>query len=193
MPAFDPIAACTDTLTLAAANFSQAPVDLGLDVPASGSTITGRDVNAVMPTGIFSHVAALRDALRDNDQQRITMASEGLEEDFDRVVRIRGETGARVQELEARQERLADQNIATQSLLSEIEDTDVTEAITRFHQAACSSGLIKWSVNITRRTPGWLRQASTAAQSASTAGRSVVMAGETAGESAGAADKLTSP
>jgi flagellar hook-associated protein 3 FlgL len=101
-------------------------------VPAVSTTITGRDVNAVMPTGIFSHVAALRDALHANDAQRITAAAEGLKEDYDRVVRIRGEAGARVQELEARQERLAEQNIATRSLLSEVEDTDFTEAITRF-------------------------------------------------------------
>ncbi len=120
------------TLAVESANFSQAPADLGLDVAAVGTTITGRDVNAVMPTGVFSHLAALRDGLRENDARRITAASEGLKADYDRVVRVRGETGARVQELEARQERLADQNIATQSLLSEIEDTDFTEAITRF-------------------------------------------------------------
>ena len=125
-------AAGTGKLTVAAANFSPAPIDLGLDVAAVGTTITGRDVNAVMPTGIFSHVAALRDALHGNDAQRITAAAEGLKEDYDRVVRMRGEAGARVQELEARQARLAEQNIATRSLLSEVEDTDFTEAITRF-------------------------------------------------------------
>ena len=37
-----------------------------------------------------------------------------------------------VQELESRQNRLADQNLATQSLLSSLQDTDFTEAISRF-------------------------------------------------------------
>lgn len=119
-------------LTVTAVNFSPAVKDLGLDVPASGGTITGTDVNPVMATGIFAHVDALRNGLRASDSTAITAAAEGLAGDHDRVVRIRGETGARVQELEARQERLADQNIATQSLLSSIEDTDFVDAITRF-------------------------------------------------------------
>jgi flagellin-like hook-associated protein FlgL len=37
-----------------------------------------------------------------------------------------------VQELESRQERLGEQNIATKALLSTLEDTDFTDAITRF-------------------------------------------------------------
>jgi flagellar hook-associated protein 3 FlgL len=48
------------------------------------------------------------------------------------VVRVRGETGARVQEIESRQQRLDDQNLATRSLLSSVEDTVFTEAISRF-------------------------------------------------------------
>jgi flagellar hook-associated protein 3 FlgL len=47
-------------------------------------------------------------------------------------VRVRGETGARVQELESRQNRLDDENLATKALLSELQDTDFTDAITRF-------------------------------------------------------------
>jgi flagellar hook-associated protein 3 FlgL len=37
-----------------------------------------------------------------------------------------------VQELESRQNRLDDQNVATKSLLSSLEDTDFTEAVSRF-------------------------------------------------------------
>jgi flagellin-like hook-associated protein FlgL len=113
-------------------NFSPAAGDLGLNVPASGSTITGTDVNAVAATGIFAHIGALRDALRASDTSGITAAAEGLKQDYDRVVRMRGETGARVQELESRQERLADQDVATRALLSSIEDTDFVDAIARF-------------------------------------------------------------
>jgi flagellin-like hook-associated protein FlgL len=121
------------TLSVTAVNFSTAVTDLGLDVPATGgTTITGRDINAVTADGIFAHLAALRDALRSNDSQAITAAAEGLQADHDRVVRVRGETGARVQEIESRQQRLDDQNLATRSLLSSVEDTDFTEAISRF-------------------------------------------------------------
>jgi flagellin-like hook-associated protein FlgL len=37
-----------------------------------------------------------------------------------------------VQDLQTRQDRLDEQNIATQSLLSQIEDTDYTAAIAKF-------------------------------------------------------------
>jgi len=37
-----------------------------------------------------------------------------------------------VQELESRQNRLDDENLAAKSLLSSMEDTDFTDAITRF-------------------------------------------------------------
>jgi flagellin-like hook-associated protein FlgL len=120
------------TLALTALNFSTAAADLGLTGTSAGGVITGTDVNPVEPGGVFSHLAALRDALRNNDQNAITAAAEGLADDFDRVVRIRGETGARVQEIEARQQKLEDQNIASRALLSSLEDVDFTDAVARF-------------------------------------------------------------
>jgi flagellar hook-associated protein 3 FlgL len=89
-------------------------------------------VNAPSVEGIFSSLGKLRDALHTNDQDGITAAAEGLDVDHARVVRVRGETGARVQELEARHGRLDDQNVATKTLLSSLSDTDFTEAVARF-------------------------------------------------------------
>ena len=134
------------TIAVTALNFSEAAKDLGLDAPAAGNVIAGRDVNPVAAQGVFANLAALRDALAGNDQPGITAAAEGLQADQDRVIRVRGETGARVQEFEARQDRLDDQNLATQSLLSELQDTDFTSAIARFEalqtslQAAMQAG-----------------------------------------------------
>jgi flagellin-like hook-associated protein FlgL len=118
--------------SLTPVNYSTAAADLGLVNPASGTLIEGDDVNPVEPSGIFSHFARLRDALRGNNQAEITAAAELLQADFDRVVRIRGETGARLQDVESRQGRLEDQNIATKALLSSLEDSDFTDAVTRF-------------------------------------------------------------
>lgn len=119
---------------LAAANapFSQALDDLGLDVPAAGNVIAGRDTNAVESRGMFANLLALQNGLRDSDQRAITRSAERLKGDLDRIVRVRGEAGAQVKELEDRQQRLEDQNVTTRALLSEIEDVDFTEAITRF-------------------------------------------------------------
>ncbi len=119
-------------MTVAAQNFSDAARDLGILQDAAGATISGDDVNTVRATGVFNNLAKLRDALQSSDAKAITAAAEGLKEDYDRVVRLRGSAGARVQEMESRQNRLADQDIATKSLLSSLEDTDFTEAIARF-------------------------------------------------------------
>jgi len=120
------------TLTVTPAPFSAAATDLGIDKPAVGNVIAGEDKNPVKSVGVFAHLLALQNALRASDQKAITKAAEGIKADLDRIVRIRGETGARVQELEARQSRLEDQTVATKALLSELEDVDFTEAVTRF-------------------------------------------------------------
>jgi flagellin-like hook-associated protein FlgL len=120
------------TFTIGAENFSEAAKDLGFTNAAAGNVITGTDVAPVQAKGIFADLGKLRDALHANDQAGITAAAEGLTGDFDRVARLRGETGARVQEMESRRGRMEDQNVATQSLLSSLADTDFTKAITEF-------------------------------------------------------------
>jgi flagellar hook-associated protein 3 len=121
------------TIGVGDVNSSNTAASLGLNVSPTGSTvINGADVNQVAANGIFAHLAKLREALQSSDISGITDAAEGIKADYDRVVNVRGETGARVQELEARQQGLDGQNIATQSLLSQVEDTNYTEAIARF-------------------------------------------------------------
>ncbi|MCS7034689.1 MAG: flagellin, partial [Phycisphaerae bacterium] len=119
------------TLTVANAPFSKAADDLGLTKPAVGGVINGDDVNAVASTGVFANLIALQKALRSSDQRAITSAAERLKADYDRMVRVRGEAGARLRELETRRERIEDQTVVTQKLLAEIEDVDFTEAVTR--------------------------------------------------------------
>jgi flagellin-like hook-associated protein FlgL len=114
-------------------NFSNAAADLGLTAaPAAGNVITGADANTVASSGLFANLSKLRDALTANDSAGITAAAEGLSADYARSTRVRGETGARVQGLESRQNRLEDQDVATKSLLSTLSETDMTEAISRF-------------------------------------------------------------
>ncbi|HEY8668906.1 MAG TPA: flagellar hook-associated protein FlgL [Tepidisphaeraceae bacterium] len=120
------------TFAVTSINFSGSAEGLGLTGPAAAGVISGADVNPVAATGMFSNIGKLRDALQQGDQQAITAAAEGLQADYNRVVQIRGQTGAQVQDLQSRQNRLEDENVATKSLLSSLEDTDFTDAITRF-------------------------------------------------------------
>jgi flagellin-like hook-associated protein FlgL len=118
--------------TIGAANYSYAAADLGFSTGAVGNVITASDVAPVRAQGLLADLGKLRDSLQGNDQSGITAAAEGLTSDFDRVSRMRGETGARVQEMEARQARIEDQNVATQGLLSSLSDTDFTKTIAEF-------------------------------------------------------------
>jgi flagellar hook-associated protein 3 FlgL len=121
------------TLTVTPIDGSDAAADLGLaNVAAVGNVIQGSDVNIPPVEGIFTSLARLREALHTNNQAEITAAAALLESDHARVVRVRGQTGARVQELESRHARMEDQNVATKSLLSSLSDTDFTEAVARF-------------------------------------------------------------
>jgi flagellar hook-associated protein 3 FlgL len=90
------------------------------------------NTTGIAANSLFGNLAALCDALIHNDQTGITKAAESLQSDLDRVIRIRGQVGAQVQDFEARQQRLADQTVATQSLLSMLEDTDYNEAVSRY-------------------------------------------------------------
>jgi flagellar hook-associated protein 3 FlgL len=139
----------TGTLRVTPLNFSNAAADLGLLEAEVGGVITGKDVNPVESKGIFGHFSRLIAALQSNDQKEITAAAEGLKSDYDRVVRVRGETGALVQELENRRDKLEDQNLATRALLSSLEDADFTEAIMRFEQIQTS---LQASMMTTART-----------------------------------------
>lgn len=119
-------------LTVSSLNFSTTAKDLGLDGGATGATLAGKDTNGIEVPGVFANLKKLQAALQSSDQNGITAAAEGLKEDYDRIVRSRGEVGARVQELENRQDRLADENLATKGLLSKLKDADFTEAISEF-------------------------------------------------------------
>jgi flagellar hook-associated protein 3 FlgL len=120
-------------VTVAAIGGSDAAADLGLaGAEAVGTVITGADANAPRVAGVFASLARLRDALNTNDQAGITASAGMLEQDHARVVRVRGQAGARVQELESREGRIEDQNVASKALLSQLADTDFAEAIARF-------------------------------------------------------------
>jgi flagellar hook-associated protein 3 FlgL len=128
----DSTGATTSNLSVTALNASMAAQDLGIAGSGTDNVLTGKDVNPAYASGIFGNLAKLRDAFMRNDQQGITEAAEALHDDQTRVVRINGNVGARVNDLESRQERLEDQNLATQALLSTLEDTDYTSAITQY-------------------------------------------------------------
>ncbi|HQY87081.1 MAG TPA: flagellin [Tepidisphaeraceae bacterium] len=131
-------AAGAGTLSAVSINNSIAAQELGLDVAAISGVINGRDVAPVESNGIFANLNALRNAMRDNDQAAMTRAAEKLDFDLKRVISNHGKIGAMVKEFESRTERMEDQNVATKSVLADLEDSDYTEAISRFQMLQTS-------------------------------------------------------
>jgi flagellin-like hook-associated protein FlgL len=142
------------SMGLTSANFSTAAADLGLLAPPSGNAITGSDTNPIRSNGIFSDLAKLRAALQSSNTAQITEAAEGLKDDQERVIVTRGTNGAKLQELTARTNAMADKTVATQSMLSDLEDTNYTDAITRFQtlqtalQAAMQTGAAQLNMSL---------------------------------------------
>ena len=120
------------TMAVTAKNDSTAAKDLGIDQPASGGVITGKDVNPVEASGIYANIQKLVTAMNGNDQQGMTAAAEALQGDYQRVVNIHGGVGAQSQAIQSRQSALADSNVSTKALLSKLQDTDFATAAIQY-------------------------------------------------------------
>ncbi|MEM8738215.1 MAG: flagellin [Planctomycetota bacterium] len=114
---------------------SHAAEHLGLlGSAAVGDPIVGEDTAARRLNNAFTDLILLRDALRNNDESGITLASTNLEDDIDAAVSARAIVGVQAQRLEQISLRNEDQTLQEQSVLSNLKDADLTEVITRFQQ-----------------------------------------------------------
>jgi flagellar hook-associated protein 3 FlgL len=133
-------------LTVSPINASTAASDLGLTDPASSSatSLTGADVNGVQASGIFSDLQSLASALQTGNKDGITAAAQALQNDYNNVSDVRGVAGAQVQDLQNRASELSSENLATQTFLSNIQDTNMTAAISQFQtlQTALQAALL---------------------------------------------------
>lgn len=115
-------------------NLSPAIDGLGLNVTATGDTLTGADVNPVRVHSPFTTLLALRDGLADDDTQTISAAGQDLNEDLRRMQATQGKLAAKAAAMLERTSRIENEMTATRVLQSDIRDVDMTEAIVRFQQ-----------------------------------------------------------
>ena len=115
-------------------NGSFAATDLGTEgvVANPGNVLNGSDVAPVQEQGIFRHLYALRSALLANDDASISQAGAALQDEISRVARIRGVAGARMQLLDTTRDRIEDELLQVEGLLSEARDLDYAAAVSRF-------------------------------------------------------------
>jgi len=114
-------------------NGSQAARDLGIDKNVgAATTLAGDDTATITNDSLFSHLIQLRDALFNNDERGITLAAEGLRRDVDTVAQVRATTGVRANRIANESQRVEGRRVQTESLLSDLRDTDFAEAVSRF-------------------------------------------------------------
>ena len=82
---------------------------------------------------IIQSLIKLRDALQGGTPPDVRATISDIDDGIDNVLALRAESGSKVNRFEFTQQRLEDQQVLLKSLLSETEDVDFTEAISRFN------------------------------------------------------------
>jgi flagellar hook-associated protein 3 len=118
-------------------NQSFAVDDLGLAQTSNpgDSFLISNDVAGRRPASVFSALLDLEAALRGDDTQGINAAAQELEQHLPALIKERGTVGARAKAMHERAVYTEDAVTATRALLSQVEDVDYTEAVTKFQQA----------------------------------------------------------
>jgi flagellar hook-associated protein 3 len=121
-------------LTVTSLNGSAAAGDLGIQQSVPGNQIVGTDTSGATTGGVFDHLLRLRQAVADNNTAQITRQAALLEADLENLVAVRGAAGAQAADVAAQADRLEEQRLNVESVLSKIRDVDMTEAVVWFQQ-----------------------------------------------------------
>ncbi|MFA9479006.1 flagellin [Phycisphaerales bacterium AB-hyl4] len=125
----------TDNFSIAGINQSQAAKHLGIEQSvAAGETIDSGDQAQVRVDSIFTNLIDLRNGLEKNSDSGISLAGERVEEDLDRLTQVRAHVGVEAKRVEQDQSRSKDRKLSEQTMLSNLQETDMTEVITKYAQ-----------------------------------------------------------
>ena len=117
------------------AGLSFAAENLGIKANAgAGATIAGADQSTVRVENMFTHLKELSTALRNNNESGISLAGSSLEDDIDSVVSARARVGVQARRVDDQLTLIQDRDIQEQTMLSQLQDADLTEVLTRFQQ-----------------------------------------------------------
>ncbi len=120
-------------------------------IGASLSVTININGNQLANTGLFTTLANLRDALNDNDQSATRDMISSLRDVSDQIASLASGVGSIQNHMEMARQRLDTANINLASYLSQIEDTDVVEAITRYNNEEISyNAALRTASNVIR-------------------------------------------
>jgi flagellar hook-associated protein 3 FlgL len=97
--------------------------DVSINIPGS----------EILNTGLFENLITLRDALSNNDQQAISQSIDELEKSADNLMTIDSKLGSLKNQFNLTQNRLEASNTNLNSFISDLEDVDLTKAITQYN------------------------------------------------------------
>ena len=124
------------TLAVQRLNLSHAADNLGLmDGVAVNNVLTGADVNLQAGGGILGALLDLERALRADDTTGIVRAGHRLDRLREGMTRVHGIIGARAQAMSAQRAHGEEVAQSMEILLSEVQDLDYAEAISRLQAA----------------------------------------------------------
>ena len=124
------------TLSVASLNGSFTAENLGLGGPASGSTLTGEDLQpaGVQVDSLFNALIALRDGLSSNDPSKLSLVGGALDTSSSRLLDARADIGARMDRLDRTRSRLEDDKVELAKLLDQDRGADLAESVTEFQR-----------------------------------------------------------
>lgn len=127
----------TGPIKIQGQNNSPAAEQLGLmegKYDPTSATFTSSDRAKVRPDTILSHMIDLRDALRANDTRGIQLAAEKLDGVIGALADTHGLVGSYAQRVDFAADRETDKATLDTKIRSDLQDTDFTQAATRFTQ-----------------------------------------------------------
>jgi flagellin-like hook-associated protein FlgL len=129
------IAGPTGPIRVEKQNNSSAIDDLGLssgNYNAISATFTAQDPAAVHVQNIFTALVQLRDALRANNSNGITLAGGALDTQVDRLAQSHALVGVYANRVQTATQRQTDENTTNEAVRSQLQDVDYAEASIRF-------------------------------------------------------------
>jgi len=121
-------------LRIEALNTSLALEGLGLDVTPTGSYLVGGDVNPQRVDSPFTALFELQEGMEKDERLTMVTASQRIERVMKEMQGVQGEMASSSQAMSQRYEQVESEIAATQVLLSDVQDADITDAAIRFQQ-----------------------------------------------------------
>jgi len=123
-------------LRIRAANGSRTADHLGIAGEGTGGVIAGQDLrpSGARVLGAFQAVLSMREALEADDPERLQALQAHIERAMDRLLNARADLGGRLARLELSRNRIDDEKVRVEEIVSGERGIDLAEALVRYQE-----------------------------------------------------------